>query len=161
MSKNPPLPSKKHSLLQNALNTACKSEKPPKHLFKSIPAFASPFPSVPPSRWENAHATFTISNTETGTCRLKKILVKQGRPEDYLNRHKLPLRFVYVWTVFCTLFQLHWFSSMLYKQSKPSFPSCLPVFGKALTGGANVEDNLERGGKLFSLLPGQRQQEEQ
>lgn len=56
---------------------------------------------------------------------------------------------------------LAWFSSLLCKQTKPSLPRGLTTFNEAVTGGANVEGTLERGGDLFPLLSRQGQQEEQ
>lgn len=64
-----------------------------------------------------------------GTHLHKEILGKQGKPDDALKGHKLLPWFAYTLT-----FQHHGsavlacFSPLLCKQTKPSFPRCLPVF---------------------------------
>lgn len=92
----------------------------------------------------------------------KETLVRQGKPEDDLKGHKLLPQPLYVWIFLHHISAtLAWFSSLLCKQTKPSFPRGLPRFNEALTGGANVEGTLERGGDLFPPLSRQGQQEEQ
>lgn len=80
-----------------------------------------------------------------GTHLCKETLGKQGKPEDALKRYKLLL-----WLAYMSTFQrlisavLACFSPLLCKQTKPSFPRCLPVFNEAFKRGDNVVGNLER-----------------
>lgn len=161
ISKNPPLPSKKHSL-QNVLNRAWKSEKPPKQLLKVILVFALPFPFVLPSRWEtttNAHAIFSVSGIEVGTHLHEEILARQGKPEHDLKGHELPLRFAYEGTFWDHISAaLAWVRSLLCRLSQASqgVSQCL----KKDSQEGLMWRAIWRGGELFPLLSRQGQQVE-
>lgn len=138
---------KKPSTSQCLKQSMQKQIAPPQHLLKIIPACVSPFLFVLPARWGNitgTQTTFSTSSTEIGTHLHKEILGKQGKP-DALKGHKLLPWFAYTSTLqHHSSAVLACFSPLLCKQTKPSFPRCLPVFNWALKGGANVEGNLEK-----------------
>lgn len=115
----------------------------------------SSFLFVLPSRWENitgTHTTFSTSSIEMDTHPHNEILGKLSKPEDALKSHKVLPWFTYISTLQHHISaMLACFSPLLCKQTKLSFPRCLPVLMKLSQEGL-MWRTIWRSGELFLQL---------